>query len=138
VALSITTAQAQSLDSAIVKLPAEIEYKGLPTAPQIATLFGDPAKAEVFVQRIKFPAGLKVMPHYHPDSPRTIVVLSGTLYFAFGEQWDETKFRAFPAGTFFTEPPKVAHYAWAKDGEVIVQLTGVGPTATVPIKAPVN
>ena len=45
-----------------VKLPDDIQYKGLPGAPQIATLYGDPTKPEFFVQRVKFPAGIKVMP----------------------------------------------------------------------------
>jgi quercetin dioxygenase-like cupin family protein len=117
-----------------MKLPADIQYKGLPGAPQFATLFGDPTQPGVYVQRVKFPAGIKVMPHFHPDEPRTIAVLSGTLYFGVGNAWDESKLQAFPAGTFFTEAPRAAHYAWAKDGEVILQLTSVGPTGTVPLK----
>jgi quercetin dioxygenase-like cupin family protein len=72
------------------------------------------------------------MPHFHPDE-RTIVVLSGTFYFGVGEQWDESKMKAYPVGTFLSEPPKVAHYSWAKDGEVIIQVTGVGPTGSTVI-----
>ena len=127
-------AQAEGPEAGTIKLPEQIEFKGLSGSPQIATLYGDPTKAGVFVQRVKFPAGLKVMPHSHPDSPRTIAVLSGTLYFAFGESWDETKLKAFPAGTFFTEPANPPHYVWAKDGDVIVQLTSIGPTGTIPVK----
>ena len=48
-----------------------------------------------------FPAGLKLMPHFHPDEWRTGVVLSGTYYFGVGEQWDETKLKSYSAGTFF-------------------------------------
>jgi quercetin dioxygenase-like cupin family protein len=116
------------------RLPADIQYKGLPGAPQFATLFGDPTKPGIFVQRVKFPAGIKVMPHFHPDEPRTVAVLSGTLYFGLGDSFDENKLQAFPAGTFFTEAPRASHYAWAKDGEVILQLTSVGPTANMPVK----
>jgi quercetin dioxygenase-like cupin family protein len=135
-AVSIVSAQAQSVETSVVKLPEQIEFKGLPGALQIATLYGDPAKPEVFVQRFKFPAGLKLMPHFHPDSPRTVAVLSGTLYYAFGEVWDESKLKALPAGTFFTEPVKAAHFAWAKDGEVELQLTSIGPTGATLLKAP--
>ena len=49
---------------------------------------------------------MKVMPHWHPDEWRTAVVLSGTLYFGVGEQWDENKVKAYPAGTFYSEPPR--------------------------------
>jgi len=126
--------QGAAVDLGGARLPADIQYKGLPGAPQVATLYGDPTKPGIFVQRVKFPAGIKVMPHFHPDEPRTIAVLSGTLYFGLGDTWDESKFQAFPAGTFFTEAPRVSHYAWAKDGDVVVQLTSVGPTANIPVK----
>jgi quercetin dioxygenase-like cupin family protein len=135
-AVSLPPARAQGIETPVIVLPEQIEFKGLPGALQIATVFGDPAKPAAFVQRFKLPAGLKLMPHYHPDSPRTVAVLSGTLYYAFGEEWDESKLKALPAGTFFTEPAKAAHFAWAKDGEVVLQLTSVGPTGTTMIKAP--
>jgi quercetin dioxygenase-like cupin family protein len=97
-------------------------------------LYGDPTKAGVYVTRVKIPPGFKFMPHWHPDEWRTAVVLSGTYYFGVGEQWDESKVKAYPAGTFYTEPSKTPHYGWAaKDGEVIVQITGMGPTGTTPI-----
>jgi quercetin dioxygenase-like cupin family protein len=130
-AVSVVFARAQG----VVTLPEQMEFKGLAGALQIATLYGDPAKLEVFVQRFKFPAGLKLMPHFHPDSPRTVAVLSGTLYYAFGEVWDESKLKRLPAGSFFTEPPKAAHFAWAKDGEVVLQLTSIGPTGATLLKA---
>jgi quercetin dioxygenase-like cupin family protein len=82
---------------------------------------------------VGFPPGLKVMPHWHPDEWRTAVVLSGTLYFGVGEQWDESRLKAYPAGTFYSEPPRTPHYIWAKDGEVIIQTTGMGPTGTTMI-----
>jgi len=34
-------------------------------------------------------------------------VLSGTLYFATGDKWDESKFKAYPAGTFYSEEPSL-------------------------------
>jgi hypothetical protein len=42
--------------------------------------------------------------------------------------------KAYPAGTFYSEPPKSPHYTWAKDGEVIIQLTGIGPSGKTFIK----
>ena len=121
---------AQIADTSIVKLPADIEYKGLAGVPQRAVLFGDPTKAELYVERLKIQAGMKSQPHWHPDYPRTVVVLSGTFYFGKGEQWDESKLVAYPVGTFYSEPAKAPHFWWAKDGEVILQITAIGPTAT--------
>jgi quercetin dioxygenase-like cupin family protein len=128
------TAYGQSAQP-VIKLPNEIEFKApvSPAPTQNAVLYGDPTKPGVYVQRTKFESGAKVMPHWHPDEWRTAVVLSGTLYFGVGEQWDESKLKAYPPGTFYSEPPKTPHYVWAKDGEVIIQTTAMGPTATTPI-----
>ena len=129
-ALSILPAYAQSSDGGIIKLPQDVEFKpaAVPGAPQTALLYGDPTKPGVFVTRVKFSPGWKDPPHWHPDEVRTVAVLSGTFYFGGGDTWDESKFKAYPAGTFYSEPQKSPHYTWAKDGEVIIQITGVGPT----------
>jgi len=122
-------AYGQSANTGVVKLPQEIEFKGpLAGAPQTAILYGDPTKPGIFVTRVKFSAGWKDPPHWHPDEVRTVAVLSGTFYFASGEKWDESKFTAYPAGTFYSEPSKATHSTWAKDGEVIIQVTGIGPS----------
>ncbi|MFM8858647.1 MAG: cupin domain-containing protein, partial [Methylocystis sp.] len=62
---------------------------------------------------------------------RALTVISGTLYFGFGEKWDETKLKAYPAGTFFSEVPTTPHFVAAKDGEVIFQATVIGPSGFV-------
>ena len=123
-----TPAVTQGTD-AVLKLPQDIEFKGPFTGPpQTVVVYGDPTKPGVFVSRVKFSAGWKDPPHWHPDEVRTAVVLSGTLYFGTGEEWDESKIKAYPTGTFYSEPSKAPHYTWAKDGEVIIQVTGVGPS----------
>jgi hypothetical protein len=135
--LAATSAYAQSTDTGILKLPQEITFKGpLSGAPQTAILYGDPTKAGIYVTRVKFSAGWKDPPHWHPDELRAVSVVSGTLYFANGDTWDESKFKAYPAGTFYSEPARSHHYSWAKDGEVILQITGVGPSGKTFIPQP--
>jgi quercetin dioxygenase-like cupin family protein len=120
---------------AVIKLPQEIVYKApLSGTPEVAVLFGDPTKAGVYVTRVRIPSGLKLAPHWHPDEVRTVVVLSGTLLHGYGERWDDSKLRAHPQGTFFSEPAKAPHFAWAKDSEVVLQITATGPTATTNIE----
>jgi quercetin dioxygenase-like cupin family protein len=123
-------ADAQGTNESIVVLPNDIVWKPAPVSPgpEIAVLYGDPSEPGVYVQRLRFPAGLKLMPHFHPDEWRTGVVLSGSYYFGLGEQWDESKLRLYPPGTFFSEPKGTPHFVWAKDGEVMVQFTAMGPT----------
>jgi quercetin dioxygenase-like cupin family protein len=128
-------AYAQFLEQ-ITRLPNEIEYQApvRPGAVPAVVLYGDMTKGGLYVYRVKFPAGFKVMPHWHGEE-RTFVVLSGTLYMGVNESWDETKMKAYPAGSFVSEPPKLPHYTWAKDGEVILQITGIGPASTTSIPA---
>src|SRR5215472_6727616 len=96
-----------SAQDSTVRLPQDIAYKAtLPGYPAVATVYGNENKAGLFVHRVKFAPGFKIMPHWHTDAQRTVVVLTGTLYFAFGDKWDESKMNAYPAGTFFVEPPK--------------------------------
>ena len=119
----------QNANTSVVKLPQDIIFKGPSSGPpQTIVLYGDPKQPGVYVTRVKFSAGWKDMPHWHPDEVRTVAVLSGTFYFGSGEAWDESKFKAYPAGTFYSEPPKAPHFTWAKDGEVIIQITGIGPS----------
>jgi quercetin dioxygenase-like cupin family protein len=108
-------AYAQSNGTNVLKLPQDIEFKGpLTGPPQTVVLYGDPTKPGVFVSRVRFSPGWKDPPHWHPDEVRTVVVLSGTLYFGSGEKWDENKFKAYPAGTFYSEPSKAPHFTWAR------------------------
>jgi quercetin dioxygenase-like cupin family protein len=124
---------AQQTVAPVLKLPSDVEFKGPTRSTQRAVLFGDPTKPGLFVERIKFFPGYKSRPHYHPDEMRTVVVLSGTIHFGVGEEWDEGKLKAFPEGTFYTEPPGMPHFAWVKDAEVIIQVTALGPTGMIPV-----
>lgn len=129
-----TGASAQGAGESVVKLPTDIVFKApAGPGPSTAVLYGNPSKPGVFVMRAKFPAGHKVTPRWRPDEWRTAVVLSGTFYYAVGEIWDESKLVAYPPGTFFSHPSKHPHFAWAKDGEVIIQFTAMGPTSVTPI-----
>jgi hypothetical protein len=56
--------------------------------------------------------------------------MSGTLYVAFGNTFDEARLVAMPPGSVFTEPGGQAHFTWARDGDVVLHVTGTGPTKT--------
>ncbi len=115
----------------VVVEPDKIPWRpfGSNAAPVNHTLVGNPAKAELYVTRTRFPRGKKTLPHVHPDD-RTVVVISGTYHYGIGEVFDETRMIALPPGTFLTEPAGQPHFSWAKDGEVVVQTTAIGPTGT--------
>jgi quercetin dioxygenase-like cupin family protein len=112
-------------------LPKDIEF---PPSRNI-TLVGDPKNEGLYVTRTLIPKGTQTMPHTHPDS-RTVTVISGICYYGHGEEFDESRLIPMPPGAFFTEPAGIPHFIWAKDGDVIVQTTAIGPSGTqlVPIR----
>ena len=113
--------------------PDEIRFASDASRPghmAVAPLYGNMGQPGLYAARVLIPAGLQVLPHAHPDD-RTVVVLSGTLRVGFGDRFEGSAMRAFPPGSFFTEPSGRAHFAWARDGDVVVQVGGVGPSGTV-------
>ena len=109
--------------------PEDLRWALGPTGNQRANLAGDEKKAGMYAYRAGFAANFRNQPHFHPDD-RIVTVISGTLYVGFGEQFDESKMKALPAGSIWTEPAKQPHYVWAKDGEVVIQIIGNGPSGT--------
>lgn len=113
-------------------LPDDIKWADSPVLPQggkIAVLSGKPAESGFYAFRLKFPAGFKVPPHSHPEE-RIYTVISGTWHIGLGDKFDPAKLEAYPAGSLYVVPANVSHFHWAKSGESIVQINGVGPTAT--------
>ena len=117
-------------------LPEDIKFpETQPGASRTITLFGDPKTEGLYVTRTLIPKGVQTMPHTHSDS-RTVTVISGVCYYGRGEEFEENRVLPMPPGSFFTEPAGTPHYIWAKDGDVIVQTTAIGPSGTqlVPVK----
>ncbi|MDR0522117.1 MAG: cupin domain-containing protein [Planctomycetaceae bacterium] len=118
------------------RLPEDIPFpKGNANNPKTITLAGNPLAEGLYVTRTLIPKGKQIIPHSHRDS-RTVVVLSGTYYYGIGEEFDEKRLVALPPGSFFVEPAGVPHFTWAKNEDVIVQTTAIGPSGTqiVPAK----
>jgi quercetin dioxygenase-like cupin family protein len=99
------------------------------TAPRTITLVGDPKSEGLYVTRTFIPKGKQIIPHRHTDS-RTVVVLAGTYYYGIGEEFDGQKLVPLPPGSFLTEPAGVPHFTWAKDNDVLIQTTAIGPSGT--------
>jgi quercetin dioxygenase-like cupin family protein len=111
-------------------LPDQVKWQSSATVPagaQSAVLYGDPGKAALFVTRVRQPADYKIPPHTHPEE-RVYTVISGTFYIGFGDRFDATKLRAFPAGSTFVVPANTAHFHWMRSGEAVVQVSGIGPS----------
>ncbi|HZS18881.1 MAG TPA: cupin domain-containing protein [Candidatus Udaeobacter sp.] len=96
---------------------------------QRAHLLGDSSKGGTWVDRVRIPAGVKVLPHTHSQDEQ-VTVIQGTWYLGEGQRFNATRLKSYPAGSFIIIPAGVPHFAAAKNGPVIVQLSGRGKFAT--------
>jgi quercetin dioxygenase-like cupin family protein len=96
---------------------------------QTRVLKGDPTQSGLYTIQLTVPAETKIKAHTHPDD-RVATVISGTWYIGYGSNFDENNFKALASGSFYTEPPGIAHFARTGKDPVVVQITGFGPTGT--------
>ena len=90
-----------------------------------AQLLGASSQGGAWIDRVKIPAGKRVLAHTHPqDAP--VTVIEGAWYLGEGTKFNLTNMKAYPAGSFIVIPAGVPHFVAAKDGTVIVQLNGNG------------
>lgn len=118
--------------------PAEFDFSGAASAGagtsgmaaiQTIVLKGDPTKPGLYTIMLRIPANMRIPAHTHPDD-RIGTVISGTWYFGYGKTFDVGALKALPPGSFYTEPPGAPHFAETRDSEVVLQITGYGPTGT--------
>lgn len=130
-ALTCTATHAADLSPAPI-LPGSLQWISPPTLPgaQLSWVLGGEKIAGPYVMRVKLAPGARVTPHTHPDT-RHSTVLAGTLYVGFGETADDSRLVAVPVGGVYVAPANTPHFIWAKDGEVLYQESGIGPTGTV-------
>jgi quercetin dioxygenase-like cupin family protein len=118
----------QASQTPLVQLtPDQLVWQPYAAGGEQAVLVGNPSASGTYAIRLRFPAGLRIAPHTHPDA-RIVTVLAGTMYFGMGERFDESHMRAFPAGSVWTETPGMAHFAWVRDSAVVLQVVGTGPS----------
>jgi len=110
-------------------LPEDIDWKPFPAFPpsaRLAVVVGDPTKPGPYVIRVKVPSGVKLMPHKHPED-RVYTIISGVFYIGLGDQFDADKLQAYPPGSVIVLPGNTHHFHWAKSGEYVSQVQGIGP-----------
>jgi quercetin dioxygenase-like cupin family protein len=123
-------AQTPALDLA----PGDVVWLDAPVpGVKTAVLSGSLIQPGLYILRVKIAKDAKLMPHTHPDV-RYTTVLSGDMHFGFGEAFDASRMKVYPPGAIIAIPANAAHFVWARDGEVIVQDAGIGPTGTAPLK----
>ena len=110
-------------------LQEDIKWSSFPAFPkraQLAVLVGDPAQPGPYVVRVSVPAGVKLMPHVHPED-RIYTVISGVFYIGIGDEFEPQKLVAYPPGSVVVLPGGTPHFHWARSGGYVTQVTGTGP-----------
>jgi len=102
---------------------------GFGRGSQIAVLRGSPQRPGLFVIHVRFPPLSTLPVHTHPIE-HVVTVLTGTYYVGMGDKPDSRLLREFPAGSVYNVPANAPHFAETKE-EVVLQIIGIGPTATV-------
>jgi len=92
---------------------------------QRAQMFGDSSQDGAWIDRVKIPGGARVLAHTHPQD-ELVTVIEGTWYLGEGAKFDSAKLKGYPASSFIVIPAGIAHFAAAKEGTVVVQLSGNG------------
>jgi hypothetical protein len=98
---------------------------------ETVTLFGDPTKPGMYVQRLRWLPGNMSRPHFHPND-RFFVVIEGTWWVGSGDKYDPNSTVPVPAGGFVVHRAGEIHYDGAKDAPVVIQVTGMGPNTSTP------
>jgi hypothetical protein len=113
----------------------------LPAGAELAVLHGDPGKKGVYAMRLKMPDGYRIPPHWHSNDEQ-LTILSGTFLLSMGDQFDQVTAQSLSADAYHFLPGKM-HHAAAAQGEVILEIHGMGPfdihylnPADDPTKAP--
>ena len=133
-AVSVTSAQSGELRIAPneVKWPAPAAG-GVGTSgvggTQTVVVKGDPTKPGLYTLLLRVGPNTKIEAHAHPDE-RVATVISGTWYFGYGKQFNESALKTLPAGSIYAEPPNANHFAMPRGEGVVIQITGTGPSGT--------
>lgn len=104
-----------------------LAWTEFPNGVRMAVFMGNPNEPGPYGSRARLPPHWRVAPHTHPEDGRVTTVVSGTLYWAIGEVFDESKMQKLGPGSVIIEPRGVAHYAMTKEDGAELQVNSMGP-----------
>lgn len=96
-----------------------------PKGAQMSVMAGNPAKAGLFIIRLKLPPGYKIPPHHHP-SDENVTVISGTFNLGMGDKLDPKMSASLTAGGFAQAKAGMNHFGFTPTGAV-VEVAAEGP-----------
>lgn len=112
--------------------PKDIKWKTGGGSDQ-AVIFGDPGKPGLYGILIRWHPNSFSHPHFH-NTDRYAYVVSGTWWVSSSDTFDTSKTYPMPAGSVVTDLANTVHFDGAKDGPALLELVGMGPVTTTPVK----
>ena len=112
--------------------PKDIKWK-MGKASDQAVIFGDPGKPGIYGILIRWHPGNFSRPHFH-NTDRYAYVVSGTWWVSSNDTFDTDKTYPMPAGSVVTDLANTVHFDGAKDEPALLELVGMGPVTTTPVK----
>jgi hypothetical protein len=112
--------------------PKDVKWK-MGTGSDQAVIFGDPDKPGLYGILIRWHPGQFSRPHFH-NTDRYAYVISGTWWVSSSDTYDLSKTYPMPAGSVVTDLANTVHFDGAKDGDAMLELVGMGPVTTTPVK----
>lgn len=100
---------------------------------EAATIAGSSSAAGLYTIRVRIAKGGSIPPHTHPDA-RILTVVSGEVYYGFGETVDLAQAKLYATGDVFVVPANAPHWSSATTSDVVYQEAGMGPSAFVPVE----
>src|SRR5882724_5181829 len=92
-------------------------------------LIGDPSRPGFYTIVLFVPPTTTIPAPAHRDD-RMATVVSGTWQFGYGDRFDEGALKILPAGSVYSEPGQINHFARTGAEAVLVEISGFGPTDT--------
>lgn len=136
VAAMASVANAQTRQSGTARVSKALSWGPapavFPAGARMAVERGDPSKSGEFVVRLSFPAGYRIPPHWHPTAEH-VRIRKGAFLVGMGDSIDESKAMTMAPGDTGTIPPKMHHFAVAREATVL-SIRATGPFAMTYVK----
>jgi hypothetical protein len=99
-----------------------------PNGTRDATLEGSETAEGQYTYAFSIPGGFWDSPHSHGATAR-VFVAKGVLMIGYGEQFDRSKLKSYPAGSYVVVPAGTVHFD-GSDVDTVIIGTSVGPFPT--------
>lgn len=107
----------------------QLQWQETPDGARMAAMYGDPSTEGLYVLRFELPPNWVGRPHTHGGA-ELVTVLSGTMYFAYGDDLSREAAKPFGPGAFVALPAGAKMRPYTGDTPVVVDVQGQGPFTT--------